>query len=239
MNYYLYKITNTVNDKIYLGVHQTENIDDGYMGSGHALVKAQDKYGLKNFNKEILEFFSSRQEMLDREKELVDKDFVLREDTYNLTEGGFGLGIQAAKKGAKVRADRYKSDKDFKLAVINRRNETYKRNQTGVMYDLELRSKIVEKLNSDQAREKSKKTCAERKTQSGSRNSMYGTIHIFNPETGEKKQIKKELLLDYLENGWSYKKVDKTIRYCKCGKQLGFRNKSGLCQYCYRHRLRR
>ena len=31
MNYLIYKITNIVNDKIYIGKHQTENINDNYL----------------------------------------------------------------------------------------------------------------------------------------------------------------------------------------------------------------
>lgn len=40
---YIYKITNTINNKIYIGRHTTENINDGYMGSGRLLVQAQEK----------------------------------------------------------------------------------------------------------------------------------------------------------------------------------------------------
>lgn len=90
MMYYMYKITNLVNGKIYVGVHKTEDLEDGYMGSGSILLKAQKKYGLESFRKEILEFFSSLDEMFSREAEIVDMGFVLREDTYNLRVGGYG-----------------------------------------------------------------------------------------------------------------------------------------------------
>ena len=43
--YYLYKITNLINNKFYIGVHETDNINDGYMGSGRAIRAAIEKYG--------------------------------------------------------------------------------------------------------------------------------------------------------------------------------------------------
>lgn len=87
---YLYQITNKINGKIYVGVHSTDDLNDGYMGSGSLLKKAFAKYGMEAFEKLILKQFSSEQEMYLEEASIVTAEFIEREDTYNLKEGGEG-----------------------------------------------------------------------------------------------------------------------------------------------------
>lgn len=54
MIYCLYQTTNLVNGKIYVGIHQSQSLDDAYLGSGKLLKAAIKKYGRKNFKREIL-----------------------------------------------------------------------------------------------------------------------------------------------------------------------------------------
>lgn len=90
MHYVIYKIINKINSKIYIGKHQTTDLNDGYMGSGKRLTLAIKKYGIDNFEKEFLFKFDSEAEMNAKEAELVTEEFCLREDTYNLCPGGKG-----------------------------------------------------------------------------------------------------------------------------------------------------
>jgi hypothetical protein len=90
MFYYLYEIKNNLNGKIYVGVHKTESLDDGYMGSGRIICSAIAKNGIANFSKVILENFDTSESMYAREKEIVTDEFLMRKDTYNLRRGGTG-----------------------------------------------------------------------------------------------------------------------------------------------------
>ena len=88
--YYFYKITNKDNGKFYYGVHSTENLDDGYMGSRVALKKAILKEGINKFQKEIICFFDNEKEMLDYEAKIVTKELINGPNCYNLNLGGGG-----------------------------------------------------------------------------------------------------------------------------------------------------
>lgn len=88
--FYLYKITNLVNNKYYYGVHSTDDIDDGYMGSGSLIKKAIKKYGKENFKKEILEYFDNKDQMYQREAEVINESMIADKNCYNFKLGGEG-----------------------------------------------------------------------------------------------------------------------------------------------------
>lgn len=90
MFYTIYKITNQIDGKFYIGTHKTKNLNDSYMGSGKYLRYAQDKYGIDSFTKEILFVYSTAAEMYAKEAELVNEEFIATENTYNLKVGGHG-----------------------------------------------------------------------------------------------------------------------------------------------------
>lgn len=90
MLYTIYKITNNVNSKIYIGVHKTSNISDAYMGSGIAIKNAIKKYGKENFTKDILFIYENKEDAYKKEQEIVNQDFINSPNTYNGKLGGKG-----------------------------------------------------------------------------------------------------------------------------------------------------
>lgn len=90
MPYCVYKITNKINNKIYVGFHTIKNcnLDDGYMGSGKLIQRAINIHGVENFEKEIIKIFHNRKDAESLEYDIVNEDFIKRDDTYNIVTGG-------------------------------------------------------------------------------------------------------------------------------------------------------
>lgn len=88
MRYIIYKIINNINGRYYIGRHATPNIDDGYLGSGKAIVNAVKKYGKESFTKEILAEVHSPEELWELEKQIVNEAIVKDPLSYNMAYGG-------------------------------------------------------------------------------------------------------------------------------------------------------
>lgn len=90
MFYTIYKTTNKINGNIYIGKHQTKDPNDNYLGSGKLILYAIKKYGIENFEKEVICIFDNEEEMNIKEAELVTEDFIKKDTNYNLCPGGHG-----------------------------------------------------------------------------------------------------------------------------------------------------
>lgn len=101
----VYCTINLINDKIYIGVHKTENSDvfDGYLGCNVKINSpstymnpktpfqfAVKKYGIKSFKRYTLVKGLTQEEAFKIESILVNENFVKRQDTYNASIGGNG-----------------------------------------------------------------------------------------------------------------------------------------------------
>ncbi len=204
MKYYLYQITNLINGKIYIGVHRTENLDDGYMGSGLLIRKAISKYGIENFRKDILEYFDSLEDMFLREAEIVDKNFLSREDVYNIVEGGNGRFPEdatwralAAKTPESMRENAYATHRK----VREKYGETYHSPKMKAWVgSAEHKSQLIEacrRAQTAEAREKRKYSQQQNKHQQGEKNSQFGTMWI--TDGVQNKKVRKN---DPIPDGW-------------------------------------
>lgn len=90
MYYIIYETINLVNGKSYIGYHSTKDLNDNYLGSGTALKLAIEKYGKENFARNILYAFPTKEEALKKEREIVNEEFIKKDDNYNLKYGGEG-----------------------------------------------------------------------------------------------------------------------------------------------------
>ena len=88
MFHYIYKTINLLSGKYYIGMHSTDNMDDGYLGSGRRLKYSINKYGKDNHKREILEFCDSREELRLREEEVVNLNEIGKVECMNLRVGG-------------------------------------------------------------------------------------------------------------------------------------------------------
>lgn len=203
MYYTVYKITNLLNNKIYIGKHQTENLDDGYMGSGKHLIRAQTKYGKENFKKEILFVFGTEQEMNAKESELVTEEFCSREDTYNICVGGKGgfsyinenkLNISDNQKRvaaiyARKNLEKINSPEMYsaKMRALEKANETRK--------NLNLPGSFLGKKHTEET--KQKMSASHNGRHVGQKNSQYGTMWITNGSLN--KKVKRDVVIP---EGW-------------------------------------
>lgn len=97
-SYDVYKITNKINNKVYIGITSKglsarwkEHLYNAEHGCPFKLHKAIRKYGKENFLVELLDFCNSWEELEEREKYYISEYKSLQDEFgYNMTEGGDG-----------------------------------------------------------------------------------------------------------------------------------------------------
>lgn len=87
--FYVYRVTNQINGKFYIGVHKTDNPHDSYLGSGKAIQRAIRKYGRNSFIKETLYAFEDEASAYDKERDILIEE-IHDPLCYNMNEGGHG-----------------------------------------------------------------------------------------------------------------------------------------------------
>ena len=84
--YHMVYLTKTGLGEIYVGVHSTLDLNDGYNGSGVEIQKL--KFSGASLETTPLEFFRTREEALAMEAHIVDREFIIENGVLNHTLGG-------------------------------------------------------------------------------------------------------------------------------------------------------
>jgi len=180
--HYLYKTTNLINGKFYVGMHSTDNLNDGYLGSGKRLRYSISKYGKDNFKIEHLEFFEDRKTLAEKEKNLVNEELIKDIMCMNLHIGGEGgFSKEHALKGRITLIKRLESDENLKMHLLKNLNGLSWKD-TFSWKGKKHSSKTINKL-------------INHNRQTGEKNSQFGTCWINNGIIN--KKIKKEELQKY------------------------------------------
>ncbi len=186
---YLYRITNNINGKFYIGIHSTNNLNDNYFGSGTLIKKAIQKYGINNFTKEILEFKNSREEIKNLEKKVVNDELLNNPLCYNIQRGGGGgQSVEMAKK----HREKWSGFKGLK------HTDEYKQKMSDLNKGKKLSEETKRKISETQKGHKpTEETCKKISNAcSGSKNGFYGKHH--SEET--KRKISETKKQKYLLN---------------------------------------
>lgn len=123
---YLYKVTCNIDNSVYIGVHSTNNLNDGYKGSGTLLRRKIEKHGWENFTKEILSHYSTRKEVLEAEAQHVNTDFLKLEHVMNLVAGGGGWQMPLVPKAKRQYKERERKYTMYDAEYIYKLNLKYK-----------------------------------------------------------------------------------------------------------------
>ena len=202
MFYTVYKTTNLINGKIYVGLHVTSNLEDDYLGSGSQLKSAVKKYGKENFKREYIKICNSPEEMYELEADIVNEDFVKRSDTYNMKTGGTGSWYHVNSNPEQKR----KTSSIGGVKTSNRDTNPFKdpewQKNFNSMNNPEIVKAIGIKANSPDAIAKKKATWKETGRGKGNKNSQFGTCWVTHSELGNKK-ISKDDLDKFLTLGYT------------------------------------
>ncbi len=189
--HYIYKTTCDVTGRYYIGMHSTDNLNDGYMGSGKRLWYSFNYHGKDNHSIEILEHLPDRKGLKKREAELVNENTLRDEMCMNLQLGGEGGSSPAQREWT---IQQWKKP-EYREKMSNLSSERMKKTHAA--------GKIIPpdwtgRKHSEETKEKMSEV--KKGKYDGKNNPSYGSCWI--TKDGDNKKIKKEVLDSYIKKGW-------------------------------------
>ena len=209
-HYLLYKTTCLLTGKYYIGIHSTNNFDDGYLGSGKRIKRSIIKYGVENHIKEIIKECDDWCSLVEEEKKIVNEIMINDDKCLNLMVGGFGgwfiynsnsdIQRERNKKSQEKQKFLYKNDKEW----CNKRAEKLSLSNKRAMKEGRLPKINPLAFLGKKHTEETKRKIGEITSicQRGENNSQYGTCWIYSIENQKIIKIKKNVLQEWIDNGW-------------------------------------
>lgn len=198
--HYLYKTTCLITGRFYIGIHSTNNLEDGYMGSGKRLRRSIRKYGVNNHEKEILEFFENRELLIEREKEIITPEVLANKKCMNIQPGGGGgFSLEQQRNNANKSNEKQKYLRENDIEWVEKKSKKISHSNL-VQYENGQREKkhFFDWSGKSHSEETKRKIGEKNSTkQIGKNNSQYGTCWITNGI--ENKKTKKNL---NIPQGW-------------------------------------
>jgi len=202
--HYVYKTTNLINGKYYIGVHSSSRVDDGYLGSGTALVKALQKHGEENFKREILEFVDTAEEKWVAEIRYVTLEVVKDPNSYNQAPGGRNW-IAAMKRtnDPNLSDHQSKAGRSGAKSYLASMTEEERRGWHSKGGKISAMKTVANKtgIHSDSSKEKKKIAVSA---------AIKGTIELWHPDAPE--TVTNRNSQDYM-SGWSVRVKPDSDRY--------------------------
>lgn len=201
--HFIYKTTNILTGRYYYGMHSTDNLNDGYLGSGKRLRYSINKYGKRNHIKVIFEYCSDRKSLIEREKEIINLNEIAKEDCMNLMVGGKGgfISLEAAKGGREALKIKFGCEYDNKMKEWSSKGgiSSYQKNGSNLMKN---NNRFDWKGKKHKSETRMKMSETSKGTGIGKNNSQFGTCWITNGI--KNKKMKGD---GTLPNGWKLGRV--------------------------------
>jgi len=204
--HYIYKTTCLITNRYYIGMHSTDNLEDGYQGSGKRLWHSINKYGRENHKTEILEFLPNRKQLKQRESKIVNEELISDELCMNLQLGGGGGFIDSNHYDKFTEARKLGYKKGLaKQAWLKENDEEWYSNykkalsKNALKHDLHLKYDWTGKSHSKETKQKMSEKA---KLRTGNKNSQFGKRWITNGTESKKIHIDENI-----PDGWKLGRV--------------------------------
>lgn len=197
-----------MNGKYYYGRHSTDNLDDGYLGSGTYFTRSVRKHGKENHVRIIVEQLPDLESLKLREAEIVNREILKDKMCMNIALGGDGgwdhikhsheARLQMGKAGGLSTKAKIDSDDTFRIKFSQSITDaTLKSYANGRQKNV---PSWLGKTHSEET--KNKMSESKKNTVLGKNNPMFNKRWIHNLLLKQCKLISIDEMQIYLADGW-------------------------------------